>query len=387
MSDKRIIFYGVDNGQSVRTALNKEINLLFDIKQKPEDADDSDKTWDIHESLLRDLPENKEGRHHLSVFCLSHPDLDHCQGFGRVFYLPNQNDEEDEDLIQIDELWVTAQIFNEKLENQAKKVQKEARRRLKLWANNSTKTKATKPGNMLVVFGRFEDEQGLENLPEERHIGAGESFDRICGKSMSEFELFVHWPFKKAIDDDETPRNETSLVVQMSIKEGNNVSQLLIGGDAGCEVWEEILNVSKEKKRIDRLNWDIFFCPHHGTYKFFTKKEHEEGRKEAEDDPESSSMEILSRGRKNGLLVCSSRPVREDNYDDKNPPHIEGIKHYRNTAVELGDEENFICLMEHPDQDCPKPLVVKITPNGHVRDIEKQAIIGSSAVNTTRRWG
>jgi len=218
MVEKKIVFYGVDNGQSALLSLDDKTNLLFDLKQKPGNADKADKTWDVKEALLKELPQDAGGRSRLSVFCLSHADQDHCQGFGDVFLLPGQNDkQEDETLIQIDELWVTAQIFNEEYSTQAEKVQKEARRRLKLWSDPKTVSEAEKPGNMLVVFGRYEDEKGIGKLPELRHIGAGENIERICGQQRSDFFAFIHWPFKEAIEDEEILRNEVSMVLQITV--------------------------------------------------------------------------------------------------------------------------------------------------------------------------
>ncbi len=390
MADKKFVFYPVNNGQTVKIVLDSETNLLFDVKQKDESAEGKDKTWDVRESLLKELP-LRDDRSFLSVFCLSHADLDHCQGFGDIFLLPGQNDiDEDEEktLIQIDELWVTAQIFNEEYSTQAEKVQKEARRRLKLWADPQKQEVAKKPGNMLVVFGRYDDEKGIDKLPEDRHIGAGGNFYNICGRERTDFSAFVHWPFKNAIEDEELPRNEVSLVMQLAIKEAAISAQMLLGGDAGCEVWETVYNKSNAKGNLNTLNWDIFLIPHHGTYKFFTKKEHEEGREEAKNNPEKTSMKILERGKKNGWLVCSSRPIKNNNYEDKDPPHIEGITHYRKTAENVGDRDHFVCLMEYPDESEPKPLEIRLTSNGLQKlGTSSGLVTGAAAVSQTRRWG
>lgn len=391
MAEKKFVFYPVDNGQAMRLVLDEKTNLLFDIKQKTDAEDKSDKTWDVRGSLLKDLPLRGE-RTFLSVFCLSHADLDHCQGFGETFFLPEQNgdvDTEEETLIQIDELWVTAQIFNEEYKAQAEKVQKEARRRLKLWSDPKKLEKAKKPGNQIVVFGRFDDEKGIKNLPDSRHVGAGETFSNVCGEKRDDFEMFIHWPFKSAVDDKEMPRNEVSLVAQLSVHYDGNIAKLLMGGDAGCAVWETVYNISKKNKNLEHLEWDVFLIPHHGTYKFFTKKEHEEGRHEAEHDPEKTSMDILDSGEKSGWLICSSRPVKELNYDDELPPHIEGIKHYRETAKNLGNNDHFVCLMEYPDKKSPKPFEFRLTGRGLQKEYASgvNILTGAGAISQTRRWG
>ena len=114
MSDKRFTFYGVNNGQAVLVSLDDETHVMFDINQKAEDAGNDDKTADVHESLLKTLPKLEgSNRRHISVFCLSHSHLDHCQGVDRVFRLPAIKQEDADELIQIDELWVTAAIFSD----------------------------------------------------------------------------------------------------------------------------------------------------------------------------------------------------------------------------------------------------------------------------------
>ena len=127
MADKQFSFYPVDNGQSVSMAtLDSDSHLLCDIKQNVEGCSDDEKCVDVRAELLTVLPK-RNGRHYLSVFALSHCDRDHCQGFERVFHLPSGPD--DEELIDIDEMWVTARIFQEKeLDGSAKEVQRQAKR-------------------------------------------------------------------------------------------------------------------------------------------------------------------------------------------------------------------------------------------------------------------
>lgn len=383
---KRMTFYQVDNGASALVTLDDATHILFDIKQKPDDVTEDDKTEDIHASLLKTLPK-RDGRRQLTVFALTHADLDHCQGFTRVFFYPGQ-DEDDDELIGIDELWVTASIFNEKLSGPAKDVQKEARRRLRLWSDTNTHAQAEKPGNMLVVFGRS-DSENLEHLPESRHLGAGTTVTTIAGQKRTDLDIFVHCPFSYHLNSDEVLRNDASLVLQISITDGSSEAALLIGGDAGCSTWKTVYNKSREKGNYDRLEWDVFFIPHHGSYKFFTEKEHEEGRKEAESSPAKTSMGILSSGRQKGWLVCSSRPVKEANYDDEYPPHIEAVRHYRKCALELGDTERFVCLMEHPSEKNPSPLVLRLTPGGLQKMIlgAPGILVGGKATAEPSRWG
>jgi hypothetical protein len=301
--------------------------------------------------------------------------------------LPGIKQEDSEDLIQIDELWVTAALFTDDAGDCAQDMKKEAQRRLKLYKTADGKKKAQEKGNMLVVFGKNDKVEDLKNLPADRNLTAGTLFTSICGERQADFEAFVHCPFHYIIKDaegkEEVDCNDSSLILQVIIEDGHKQAKMLIGGDAGCSIWKTVNRKTKENKNTDRLIWDIFCVPHHGSYKFFTQKEHEEGREEAKDNPDADSMEILNRGTSGNYIVCSSRPVKEDNYDDEDPPHIEAVDHYKEKTT------NFVCLMEYPDEDSPDPLVLRLTPGG----LQKKAlaaaavITGQKAIGDTQRWG
>lgn len=382
-------FYNVGNGQSVLITLDDRAHLLFDLLQKPDTSDRSDKRADVHAELLKVLP-TRAGTAHIAVACFSHADRDHCQGFARVFKC-DDSPEDAENLITIDELWVTACLFRlakKDLDDSAQALQKEARRRLKLWADPDSRDEAEKAGNRLVVFGNTLDDEDLEKLPDSQRYTAGETITKVAGTARSDFEMFVHSPFRRVIEDDTIEPNDGSLIGQVSVREGDRAALLLIGGDARCGIWKQVYNQTNRHDRLDRLDWDVFFVPHHGSYEFFTEKEREEGREEAEHDPCDTSMKILDRGRTNGWLVCSSRPVRDQNYDDKSPPHREAVKHYRNRADEIGGE--FWCLMERPSESAPKPLVLRVTEAG-LQKVDTSAVsVGTTsfaAAATPKRWG
>ena len=241
---------------------------------------------------------------------------------------------------------------------------------------------------MLVVFGKNDDIPDLKKLPKDRNPMAGDVFKKICGEDRSDWETFVHCPFHYVIGEDDEEKedpNNSSLILQGIVKDADGTARLLIGGDAGCSIWKSVNKTTKKYKRTERLEWDIFFAPHHGSYKFFTEKEHEEGRKEAKENPDPDAMEILDRGKTNAWIVCSSRPVKEDNYEDEDPPHIEAICHYRDKAA----EDRFKCLMQHPSEEEPEPLVLRVTPNGLQEKASAASAIavGGSSLSSPKKWG
>ena len=89
MTDKQIIFYPVDNGASALLKLDEETHILFDLNQFDEETREEKNCWDVHGSLIEELPKI-DGRRRLSVLCITHADKDHCRGLDKVFYLQGQ---------------------------------------------------------------------------------------------------------------------------------------------------------------------------------------------------------------------------------------------------------------------------------------------------------
>lgn len=391
-TDKKFTFYNVDNGQSVLITLDDDTHLLFDLKQRPEDAGKDDKTAEVHSELLSILPQ-RNGRRRLSVFALSHGDLDHCQGTDRVFLLKSEEDgkNEDEKLIGIDELWVTAHFLAEKFkaDDSRSALHAEAHRRFDLWTSDNMPESRKDRGNRIVVFGWSDELEGIDRLPQSQRRNAGDKSNEICGEVVQEFDMFVHGPFRYSIDSDssdEQDRNDDSMILHIRVTSDRSSGRLLIGGDAMCAKWRTVYEKTVENKNHERLDWDIFFVPHHGSYKFFTEKDGDEGRKEAKDDPAETSMKLLGHGQQHGWLVCSSRPTSDANYPDKDPPHTEATGRYEARAEEIDGE--FVCLMEQPDKDNPEPLVLRLTKQGLQRSPEAAvSVVGSGAVGGTQRWG
>ena len=383
MAERKITFFPVENGQAVLVSLDDQTHLLFDIKQKPDD-EEHEKEWDVHKWLLEVLPKRNDS-YILSVFCLSHADIDHCQGFERVFSYGNSETNEELRII-IDELWVTADFFHNKLEGSAAIIQNEAKRRLTLWLDPQQLEKAKEPGNRLVVFGGSRD-QDLKKLPTSIRPVAGEDVNTVCGTVRSDFSFFVHWPFREIVDEEKEDRNESSLVGLLSIMEQDESATMLLGGDAGCWIWDIIYKKTEEKRRLNKLKWNVFFVPHHGSYGFFTEKTGNEGRDEARDNPIKSSLEILGLGLDKSWIVCSSRVPKDRNYTDDNPPHIQAVNHYKDCAEKKKGQ--FICLMQYPNEDKPEPLVLRLTPGG-LQEKKIQCSVNrgvDSVAGTPQRWG
>lgn len=97
--------------------------------------------------------------------------------------------------------------------------------------------------------------------------------------SKSDFEFFVHSPFKDDTDDEDGERNHTSVVLQARfVVDGEPDACLaILGGDAGLSGMERIYDRSAERS----LRWDILLAPHHCSWTFFSELPSEEEKPSA----------------------------------------------------------------------------------------------------------
>ena len=357
----KIKFYPVDNGDTVLFKVEKTtIQIDANIRS-------NDDCYDVMSDLLDEFSTDGEGRYHLDLFMLTHPDEDHCHGIDTYYYLgdPDKYSDEDleNDLVIIDELMVTPMLFSEATSAPAKALKKEAERRRKLWDYDSpAKTKA---GNRLVIIG-YDGDKRYENVTS--YI-PGETIKKINGKSMFLLEFFVHSPFKDSLVEGraEADKNETSIVMQARFKYVSTDTQpsalYLFGGDADHYIWEEIQDQSSAHDNDDKLDFDIFMAPHHCSWTYFNDVPYKKG--ETDEPVESSKNLIKEHKTKGAVIIASSKQIKDD---DDNPPHYPAKEEY----VELIGDGKFISLAEEPDSKKPKPVVYEVTSTGFQRKDKNQ---------------
>ena len=151
-----LVFWPVANGDSTTVVIDSKTHLQVDLNHLEKSDEDDDPTWSIVDELVERLPK-KDGRPYLSAFALTHPDQDHCRGFGKLL-----------DTVDIGELWFTPRVFREykkDLCDDAKAFKKEAERRVK-------KTIDAKgdpgEGQRVRIFGYSEllNENKFKNFPD-----------------------------------------------------------------------------------------------------------------------------------------------------------------------------------------------------------------------------
>jgi hypothetical protein len=357
MGDPAITYFPVGNGDTVLIQLSDQTSILVDCNVTEDSRDKSIETrYDVHSHLLAVLQKDNGDIPHLGAFILTHPDEDHCRGFGETFYIGPPSDYTDSDeengLIIVDELWFAPGIFSPhdgRLCESAKTFLKEAKRRIKLF--KSEDPDRNKPGNRIRVIG-YSDNENLEGLEDVITV-PGTPICLINGKSIADFSFFVHAPFRKDTDSKWSERNDTSIVLQakFDVDGVRNAGLAFLGGDAGWPIWEDILDRSEEKD----LRWDLFLAPHHCSWTFFNDTPYEENR-----SPREKPLELLSKGMEGSMVVASCKPIKDDG---DNPPHFSAKEQY----VKAVGRNNFFVTMEHPSQTNPRPLRFEMSRNGPVK--------------------
>ena len=329
----KLTIYPLGNADCCLIDLENGQKILFDYANVRNSDDDDDLRIDLPEKLREDLEEAEKDTYDVVAF--THADEDHIKGFSEFFYLEHAQKYQDDDRIEINELWVPAAIILETSPSTEdhKILRAEARHRLK-------------EGTGIRVFSKpelLEDwlkEQGLE-LEDRKDLitNAGQTVPGY-NKSSEGVEFFVHAPFSDSIEDDVIERNDAALVVQATFKCKNEDTLLILGSDINHEVWSDIVRVTQHYNREDRLKWDIFKISHHCSYTALSD----------------------TKG------TTKTTPVAKVKWLFDQPPHRQAANYYKDVAKDI--EGKFKVTMEHPKKSEPEPLVIII--DSSKATIEKQ---------------
>jgi len=116
MTDPSITYFPVGNGDTSLIQLSNGFHILIDCNITNDSKNESDDaTYNVRNHLLSVLKKEKDVPY-VDAFILTHPDEDHCRGFGETFYTGDPSaysyKHKKEGLIRIDELWFTPRIFS-----------------------------------------------------------------------------------------------------------------------------------------------------------------------------------------------------------------------------------------------------------------------------------
>lgn len=335
-----LVFWPVGTGDSTTVVVDSDTVLQVDIRQMGDAQEDDDPHHAVIDELVDVLPK-KNGRPYLSVFALTHPDQDHCQGFPELL-----------DQVTIGELWFTPRIFREykdDLCDDATAFREEAHRRAKATIDAKGDPGA---GDRVRIFGYDELllEQRYLGFPRERLVIPGHALSVVDEKDYHpEFRAFVHAPFK---DDLTRERNDTSLGLQVSLRVGDEVLRVLLLGDLKYPTLNRIFGCSK----ADDLAWNVLLAPHHCSKSTMYWRDDSDADEVLKQDILNAMEESAQEP---GYVVSSSEPVPATNEPGDNPPHAKAKARYEEIVP-----DSFLCTQEHPDEENPEPIVFEVDQDG-----------------------
>jgi hypothetical protein len=369
---KGVVYWPVGTGDSTTIVLRPgELVMQIDLRHLEKADDDTEPEWPLLDHLIKALPK-RNGKPYLAVFALTHPDKDHIQGFSELLRK-----------VHIGELWHTPKIFRDHEDDEepmcddALAFRKEAHRRRDAILANPTRVNS---GDRLRVIGHDDilKENDYKGLPETAKSRPGDKVSLCNGTDLSgHFEAFIHAPFK---DDQASSKNNTSLSLNIVLREGEKYAQFFFFGDREYPSITQIFDVTEAGPNKAYLYWDVMLCSHHCSKKVMYWKD--EGAEEA-----TFKKDIMDRfkkyARKDGYIVASSHSDFTDAEGD-NPPH----KRARSRYEEIVKAGGFLCTHEHPDKKSPRPIVFTVNEHGlqfeDVRSVGKAASALTTAVTTAR---
>lgn len=374
-SKQAVVFLPVSTGDSTTIVIDKAHIMQVDLHHMEQANEEGSKYVPVVDVLKEWLPQ-RDGRPYLAVFVLTHADEDHCQGFGALI----------DSGILIGELWATPRLWREYAEGdtepceEARRFHKEADRRIEASLGHIRAGREIPSGDRVRVIGHdtdFDDtHHPYRDLPDYQKSFPGQLVMTVDGDDVSDhFEAFIHAPFK---DDCAAARNDTSLAMQVTIKNGDTVGRVLLLGDLAYGTLRRIFDQTKDS---DRVAWDVLLAPHHCSRKVMYAP-NERGKEELKQDIMDSFDK--SRGER-AYVVASSEPIPGSNHSGDNPPHAKAKARYRELGI-----KDFLCTQEYNGINDPEPIIFTLTAGvglelqpteaGETAPLEKAALYGMAAV-------
>ena len=304
---------------------------------------------DLASALRANL--NAAGRIGFDVVLFTHLDRDHVCGSREFFHFQHSPALQDKGRPIIGELWVpAAAIMEEDLPDFAQVIQDEARYRLLR-------------GQGVRVFSRPDAIEGFLRrygipLAARQHliVNAGQTVPGFSLDGLERAEFFVHCPFgwRQDANDQIVDRNQDSVVLQATFREGFSDRQVLFASDIDSETLSLIVRTTLRHQQGHRLAWDVCKIPHHCSYTALNKDE--KGTGQTQPVPEVRFL-FETCGRPGGIMVSTSRSIPSDDRDVQ-PPHRQAAAYYKAIARRLGGR--FEVTMDHSTWIDPQPCRVVI---------------------------
>jgi beta-lactamase superfamily II metal-dependent hydrolase len=355
LPDRGFVFWPVGSGDSTTIVVDDEHVVQVDVRQLEASTEEDDPRAPVVD-LLQELLPTKDGKPYLAAFILTHPDKDHCQGFADL-----------QEKVSIGEIWLAPRVlseFDEDLCDDAQVFKDEAQRRI-----NQARRGKTDSGDRVRIIGYADilEEDEYEGFPEEMLTIPGNEITEIDGDECSSgFRAFVHAPFK---DDAEAERNDTSIALQVTLKAEGTCCRALLFGDLSNPTVNRIFSISDQPD----LEWNVLLAPHHCS-KTVMYVPDDDGNDELDSELMSK---IEDAGKECRYIVASSEPIPSRNQSGDNPPHARAKNRYE----EIVEQGHFVCTQEHPSEEAPEPIVIRVTDSGCDKDsVEESNSLASRGV-------
>lgn len=351
------VFWPVGTGDSTSICLDETTVMQIDIHHVKMAEEDEDLRIPIVDVLIQQLP-SVAGMPYLACFALTHPDKDHVKGFAKLL-----------ESATVGEIWFSPRIFWEFHEgdpsnwcDDAKAFYNEAERRATM-ALELKDGELLGPGDRVRIIGYADViNDYYSGFPTELITVPGNELCELDGADRSDvFRAFIHSPFK---DDCSADRNETSMGMQITLKNGTGDGKALLLGDLSYETLCKVFKKELEGKKDPNVYWDLYLATHHcSKYAMYI-------RKDGEDVKQQDILDaITTSGGEIGYIVLSCDAVPSRNSNGDNPPHKKARNRYEEIAP-----SRVICTMEEPSEDKPEPIIFDITEEGiFLRVSEKES--------------
>lgn len=360
----KITFFPLGNADTSLIELANGKRILIDYADMKDSTDDDDKRIDLPKEIRNSLGDDDT----IDVVVFTHIDADHIKGSPELFNLLHADLYQSEDRINIKEMWVpAAAIVEEGVAADSRIIRQEARHRFK-------KGEGIKVFSIPGQLSCWADDQGVD-LDSKRHliVNAGEKIEEFDLYSDG-LEIFVHSPFAyRTKDGTLIDRNKDAIALNCKFRVDGTETVFNTFSDLGSEEIKDIVSISENYGNSDRLQWDIFKIPHHCSHKSLDNVTAEDFT-----TPDDTVERLYTEyGNNSPLVISSSRPIRNGDYD---PPNKRAADFYKRVASAKDGE--FKVTMEHPTESTPKPLVVNITGGGY--EVVKKLLTGIPSIVTQR---
>lgn len=289
---------------------------------------------------------------HLDVFVSTHPDKDHVGGFCELFHCGDPGDwdpdpEDDEPKIIVDEIWCSPYGANPHyVTAQSEPLVNEIKRRKALKGTEAAEI----AGNRLVIMDTTTHSTG--------EVVEGLKW-RLLAPTPAE------WDIPKAEEDaPNTSSNQTSLVIQWTVKRSWGENLILLAGDTTVEVLER-LEDEVHSKDPDHLAWHILVSPHHCSRRSIGRVPGE-GTEDAEFEESEAALKALGEQRGQGFVVASSRRVIRGG---ATPPSYHAKLRYLKILARYGEvtdetRKRFRCTGGDKAGDVPANVIFNLNATG-----------------------